>query len=442
MNIGQFIPKVRCDYSRAIAYGKVLGEWGEGRTGEVQLRRVREVWKDAVGDVPYYGRLVQEGRAPREISTWEDFAAIPELTREILQDRASEFVRRSGCPDLTRMTGGSTGNPVRFGVWHGEDEAIRMLKLVLWTRAGYQPGDRVFLIWGHSHLLGTGWRRHWNHLMRKGKDAVLGYRRVDAYAMNQGLCRDYAEQLLRYRPLGLVGYSAVLDYFVRALPEYHGRFHALGMKFVMPCAEPAPHNDSFGLLEKVFGCPVVQEFGGVDFGQVAMKFGDEAFEVFPEHNILEGVDDEGSDKEAAVVTALYRRYLPLIRYRQGDVLGGCRKLPHGHIASFERLEGRLNDMVILADGTSVHSVAVFHCIHQEAGVLNIQMILEDERPRILLVTRAGYDAEAEDRIRRRLMQVSSVLGRAKIETVADVEVSRAGKRRWFVDKRTTQSAKI
>lgn len=99
-------------------------------------------------------------------------------------------------------------------------------------------------------------------------------------------------------------------------------------------------------------------------------------------------------------------------------------------------------MVVLADGTSVHSVAVFHCIHQEAGVLNIQMILEDEGPRILLVTRAGYDVEVEDRIRRRLAQVSSVLGRAKIETVVDVEVSRAGKRRWFVDKRTAQSVKI
>lgn len=142
-----------------------------------------------------------------------------------------------------------------------------------------------------------------------------------------------------------------------------------------------------------------------------------------------------------MVTGLYRRYLPLIRYRQGDVLGGCRKLPHGHIASFERLEGRVNDMVKLSDGTSVHSLAVFHCIHQEAGVLNIQMVLEDEGPRILLATRAGYDAEAEGRIRRRLAQVSPVLGCAGIENVADVEVSRAGKRRWFVDKRTAQNAK-
>jgi phenylacetate-coenzyme A ligase PaaK-like adenylate-forming protein len=406
-----------------------------------------------VEDVPYYGSLVRQGLAPREIATWDDFRSIPELTRDILQDRSVEFVRKSGPPDLTRMTGGSTGNPVKFGVWHSEDEVIRMLKLVLWSRTGYRPGDRIFLIWGHGHLLGTGWRRHWNHLLRKTKDALLGYRRVDAYAMNPELCRDYAEKLLHFRPAALVGYSAVLDYFVRALPEYRERFAGLGMKFVMPCAEPAPRPDSFALLAQTFGCPVIQEFGGVDFGQVAMKFGEDPFEVFAEYNVLEGAGsgERGEQKserrgqmsepggEEALVTALYRRYLPLIRYRQGDVLGGCRKLEHGHVASFERLEGRVNDMVSLSDGTSIHSVAVFHCIHQETAVLNIQMVLEDAGPRILLARGEGYSAETESRIRQRLAQISPLLQAAPIEGVDDVESSRAGKRRWFVDKRTGRS---
>jgi phenylacetate-coenzyme A ligase PaaK-like adenylate-forming protein len=453
------LPKARRDYAAALDYRRVLEAQDEARVAEMQLRRLQEVWRDAVADVPYYGSLVREGRAPAEIASWEDFRAIPELTREILQDRPAEFVRRSRAPDLTRMTGGSTGNPVKFGVWNSEDEVIRMLKLVLWARVGYRLGDRFFLIWGHGHLLGTGWRRHWNHFLRKTKDSLLGYRRVDAYAMTPELSRKYAVKLLRFRPAGLVGYSAVLDYFARALPEYHERFAKLGLKFVMPCAEPAPREDSFALLGQIFGCPVIQEFGGVDFGQVAMKFGDEPFQVFAEYNVLEtaGSGEQGAgsrekrseirgqrteDKErraegeAALVTALYRRYLPLIRYRQGDVLGGCRKLEHGHVASFERLEGRVNDMVSLPDGSSVHSVAVFHCIHQEPAVLNIQMVLEDIGPRILLAKGSGYNAATEERIRQRLGQISPLLRKAQIEGVEDVETSRAGKRRWFIDKRT------
>jgi len=55
------------------------------------------------------------------------------------------------------MTGGSTSNPVHFGMLKSEERILRLLKLVLWIRASYQPDSRLFLIWGHSHLLGTGW---------------------------------------------------------------------------------------------------------------------------------------------------------------------------------------------------------------------------------------------------------------------------------------------
>jgi len=445
MNFWWLFPKPRQDFARAELQWRKMQSLDEAQLADIQLSKIKEIWKDAVADVPYYSRLVAEGRAPIEITNWEDFFSIPELTRDVLQDHHEEFIRRSGGPDLWRMTGGSTGNPIKFGVWKSEDEIIRVLKLVLWKRVGYLPSDGLFLIWGHSHLLGAGWRRQWNHILRKAKDAVLGYKRVDAYALSIDLCKQYAEELLRYRPAGLIGYSAVLDYFVRALPERWIDFKALGLKFVMPCAEPAPKKDSFELLGRVFGCPVIQEFGGVDFGHVGMKLGEEPFQVFGEENFLEVLSGEKKAaavpeaQGAALVTSLYKRYLPLIRYRQGDVLGDASRLKHGHVASFQSLQGRLNDMVELSDGTAVHSVAVFHCTHQEPAVLNIQMVLEDFGPRILLVTKEKIDTELEGRIRHRLGQITPLLAQALIERVEDLVTTRAGKRRWVVDKRTQRS---
>jgi phenylacetate-coenzyme A ligase PaaK-like adenylate-forming protein len=471
MNLSFLLRKTRRDFEKAGVFWQNMQSLDEAKLPDLQLVKIREVWKDAVADVPFYTRLVEEGGAPAEIKSWEDFLRIPELTREILQDCREEFVRRSGPPDLWRMTGGSTGNPVQFGVWSSEDEVIRVLKLVLWARVGYVPSDQIFLIWGHSHLLGTGWRRHWNHFLRKAKDAALGYKRVDAYAMSKKLCERYAGELLRHRPAGLIGYSAALDYFVRALPERWDEFQALGLKFVMPCAEPAPKENSFELLGKVFGCPVIQEFGGVDFGHVGMKLGKEPFQIFGEYNYVEleaslptisDTDDwmaEGNLKKektnnyklitpppkvegAALLTSLYRRYLPLIRYRQGDVLGSPILLPHGHVARFERLQGRVNDMVVLEDGTAVHSVAVFHCIHQEPAVLNIQMVLEDAGPRILMVTRGENDAGLVGRVRHRLGQIAPSLADAQIEQAEDILTTRAGKRRWVVDNRRTTEGKL
>jgi phenylacetate-coenzyme A ligase PaaK-like adenylate-forming protein len=105
------------------------------------------------------------------------------------------------------------------------------------------------------------------------------------------------------------------------------------------------------------------------------------------------------------------------------------------VARFEKLQGRVNDMVVLEDGTAVHSVAVFHCTHQEPAVLNIQMVLEDAGPRILLVTRDGLDEQLVGRIRHRLGQISPSLADAQIERAEDIFTTRAGKRRWVVDNR-------
>jgi len=433
------LPRFRQDFHDAGRLLERYESWDETAAADVQLAKLREVWADCTRDVPYYANLVARGEAPAEIRSWEDFRAIPELNRAILQERGAEFTRRSGPPDLTRMTGGSTGNPVRFGVWHREDRVIRLLKLTLWMRAGYRPGDRLFLIWGHSHLLGTGWRRHLNHLKRKLKDRLLGYRRVDAYRLDPERHREIAGSLLRFRPAGLIGYASALDSFVRANAHLTDRFRALGLRFVMPCAEPPPKPDSLDLLRETFGCPVVQEFGGVDFGQVASRFDDEPFMVFPDQNIVEAAPCDTPEEGAAViVTSLYPRYLPLIRYRQGDVISGNTRDGSGNVRSFRSLAGRINDMIRLQSGVEIHSVAIFHCIHQEPSILNIQMVLEDAGPRLRLATLEGLiAAEVEERIRHRLGQIAAELAGIPIEAVPDIETTRAGKRRWFVDKRSS-----
>jgi phenylacetate-coenzyme A ligase PaaK-like adenylate-forming protein len=247
--------------------------------------------------------------------------------------------------------------------------------------------------------------------------------------------------MLRFRPAGLIAYASALDSFARSNRELAGSFRSLGLRFVMPCAEPPPKPDSLDLFRSLFGCPVVQEFGGVDFGQVASQFDHEPFIVFPDQNVVEAVpSEEPGAGEAVLLTSLYDRYLPLIRYRQGDLVDDIVRDDHGHVRSFGMLKGRINDMIQLPSGIEIHSVAIFHCIHQETTILNIQMVLEDNGPRLRLATLSGgIDADVQERVRHRLGQIAPELAAIPIEGVLDVETTRAGKRRWFVDKRTSDS---
>ena len=430
--------KLHRDFRAAEARRRLVASGTGSDLSLLQLRAVADRWSDAVTDIPYYSALVTAGKAPRVIGSWGDFQAVPILTRQDIQNRPSEFLRRSSPPDSFMTTAGSTGTPLRIGVDQVSRELMRIVKLSAWMDFGYTPSSRLFLIWGHAHLLGTGWKGKFNHLKRKLADSVLGYQRVDAYRLDRELCLKHAERLLKFRPLGIIGYASALDLFARYTLQFRERFRALGLRFVLATAEPMPSPETLARLEDLFGCPVVQEYGGAEFGQVAFKVGATPFEVYSDLAYVECQESELDSPQAypMLVTTLCPRYLPMFRYRVGDAIIGPERLSHGHVRRFAALAGRLNDEINLADGTSIHSVAIFHCIHQESSVLNIQMLLKDDEIEIRLVSASPSDPSVETRIRKRLAQVHAQLGRARITFVEDVQTNRAGKRRWFVDERT------
>lgn len=432
-----FSRKLRNDF-RAAEERRASGQASPDDIPRLQLDLIAKAWTDAITDIPYYEGLVADGVSPSEISTWDDFHRIPVLTRQVLQSRPDDFIRKSRPPDSFMKTAGSTGTPLRLGLDQSERDRMRIIKLSEWMKFGYNPSSQLFLIWGHSHLLGTGWRGKWNHLKRKTADQFLGYKRVDAYHLDSKSCSEYAATLIQFRPQGLIGYASALDLFARKTLDRREQFRELSLRFILATSEPPPKPDTFALLEDLFNCPVVQEYGGAEFGQVAFHAGKGQFNVYSDLNYIECESADADEAEAfpVLVTSLYDRYLPLFRYRVGDALRSPQRLSNGHVAEFEGVAGRINDTITMGDGSSIHSVAIFHCIHQESSVHNIQMHLNDDRIQIRLVTTTSETDEVETRIRQRLHQVHPSLKTAVIVFVNDLETSRAGKRRWFVDERT------
>jgi phenylacetate-CoA ligase len=437
VNLSWLFPSIGSDFRRASDYGRRVADWPEEQIPSMQLERIARLWTDAVTDVPYFSQLVADGRAPATIRTWEDYDSIPILDKGLVRSNADAFIRRSGPPDRFAQTAGSTGTPLRFGTWSTEGQPLRAAKLAAWIREGYRQSDRVLLIWGHSHLLGTGWRGQVNHLKRSVKDLIAGYHRVDAYTLGPLECGRIADFIVSNRPAGVIGYAAALDLLGRTVASRRSALRASGVKFVLSTAELPPKPDSHEMLRDLFNAPVIEELGGVDSGHLAMRRQGSAWEVFPDLNLLEaGADRDPDGASPLLVTSLYRRYTPWFRYQQGDLVDGCRTLKNGHVHRFDRLLGRVNDSVRMGDGRSVHSVALFHCIHQEPQILNIQLSLREGGPALRLVSLGAVDAPVEARIRQRLAQVHPELERMSIEYVEDLEVNRAGKRRWIADERS------
>jgi phenylacetate-CoA ligase len=418
--------------------GQQLRRWRSTDAEQIaaeQLQGVRAVWTDAVTHVPYYKQLVAERAAPPVIeSLAQFFTSVPPLHREVLQASPELFVRANRAPDEYRMTAGSTGNPLRIGVFREEAGPPGSDVLTGRMANGLEATDRIFLLWGHAHLLGTGARGLGHHIVRTCKDWMVGYRRSDAYKLDPASARAHMDALIDFRPQMLLGYSTALDLLVRHNAARRAEARALGLKFVVATGEVPPAEDSRQIIEDFFGCPLAMEYGGVEFGAVAHTVPSEGYRVYWWNMLLEAVDGGRGSASRAALTALYPRYVPLIRYLNGDELAGVHQVSGGSVMAFDQVKGRHHDAVRLDDGTVVHSMALLHCIQQEAGVYNIQLSLESDATRILLVADRRDEAMLA-RIRQRLRSLAPALAEVPIELVPDLVTNRAGKRRWIVDRR-------
>ena len=135
---------------------------------------------------------------------------------------AADWVAYCNQPDHAERKAHGFAEPLRVPVWKSE---ARIASQDLWYARswfGISPADRLFMIWGHSHLLGNGMTGRINGLTRNWKDRLLGYQRWPAYVIGDAELRSAAEAMLRFRPGYVLGYSWALDRFARVNRERPG----------------------------------------------------------------------------------------------------------------------------------------------------------------------------------------------------------------------------
>jgi phenylacetate-coenzyme A ligase PaaK-like adenylate-forming protein len=395
-----------------------------------QLEALNREWSRITAEIPYYRELVAEG-VPRRFESLEAFVeAVPATTRERVHREGARMASSAPAPDFQRMTGGSTAEPVQLPAWNREQEEAQPETWLGRTWYGVRPSSRLFMLWGHAHLLGTG-RRGWiNARRREVSDWLLGYRRFSAYDLSDAKLREAARALAAFRPDWMLGYSVALDRFARANADAGDALRATGLEMVVGTAESFPAEDSAARLEALFAAPVAMEYGCVEAGLLAHTHPDGGYRVFWGGHLLE-VEPGTPGRGAVRVTSLRPRCFPLVRYELGDDLEfapGADTAPG--FDRFERVAGRCNDFVVLGDGAVIHSEVFSHAVRPSAGVDGYQVVQRDGMLCLRLV--ATLDAAGEAAIQQRLARIHPELGAMRIERVDRLEQTVAGKTRMIV----------
>lgn len=230
--------------------------------------------------------------------------------------------------------------------------------------------------------------------------------------------------LNRFQPRILVGYASALKPL--AAEQRDGRLH-ISPQGVMSASEVlSPHTAAE--LEAAWGSAPFDVYAATETAGIASPCTYRNRHVYEDLLIIETVDQAGNPVPPGttgaklLVTVLFSRTLPLIRYEMSDTvrLGG-RGCPCGRsFTLLEDIEGRLEDVLRLpgkAGNVNVHPI-VFHHVLDEAGSAGWQVIQEPSGLRVLLAGLApGASIEGV-----RAAVVSALTAAGVVGTRVDVHV--------------------
>jgi phenylacetate-CoA ligase len=393
-----------------------------------QLEQFNRLWPEILQRVPWYREQQAVQRWPTAFASWDEVRErVPITNRSQLRDELSQRIDASRPADGHRATGGSTAEPLRFPCWSSEEAVTGTAAWQARSWLGISPRDRLFLLWGHSHLFGTGWLGTVRRVERRAKDFLLGYCRWPAYDLSTAALRRAADRLCQFRPRYMIGYSVALDELAVANEDRGLELQSLGLKAVIATAEGFPTPDSRARISALFGCPVVMEYGTVETGILAQEIREGHYRTLWQNHLLE--IEESSDPDgrgALLVTSLFPRCLPLIRYRVGDLVEPIGDAPW--VVDLRRVAGRCNDLIELPTGQVIHSEAIAHIVRDFPDVHSYQAVLTTEgRLELLLRTPGPLPEDLASQLRQRLGLLDHALETVEIRRADRLAQSIAGK---------------
>ncbi|MEE9169846.1 MAG: hypothetical protein V3U73_08760, partial [bacterium] len=215
--------------------------WSSHEISRWQLGQFNSQWDVIRCDIPYYANLANHQRLATKFNSWEEVKnLVPVTNRKTVQSFGRALSNVTKSPDFSRITGGSTAEPVQLPAWKSE---LNYGNKDLWYARSWfnvDPSDKLFLIWGHRHLLGFGAIGWFNKQLRSIKDNLAGYYRFSAYDLNDEQLRKAGDILLEFRPTYIISYAGALDRFCRVNENRASEFRDLHLKVAIATTESYP----------------------------------------------------------------------------------------------------------------------------------------------------------------------------------------------------------
>ncbi|MCP9199318.1 phenylacetate--CoA ligase family protein [Gramella sp. GC03-9] len=307
---------------------------------------------------------IQHNEFYREFFNWDgfdDWQHVPIMKKSDLQhplrDRLSETYNSKTA--YVGKTSGSSGHPFIFA-------KNRFAHALSW--AGFHDRYKWYGIDLNKSLQARFYGiplDFFGNIQERLKDRISLRRRFNIFDLSEQKMEAFLKRFTRSNFEYLNGYTSAIVLFARFLKARNLVLKELcpSLKICIVTSERLFEKDKM-LIENAMGVPVINEYGASEVGLIAFEDRQHQWIVNSEDLYVEILDENGKilpygQEGRVVITSLYNKAHPMIRYDIGDI-GSLSEKSTLKKPILEKLVGRTNDIARLTDGKVVPGLTFYY----------------------------------------------------------------------------------
>lgn len=360
-------------------------------------------------------------------SKFDDFADVPELTKQIMKKNPGHFLSSQYNGKLfKKYTGGTTGSPFPYYTSELSQSYLWAGLILSWESCGYEFGDKVAFIAG-SALIKTDSK---HKLFYK----LLNVDRYPVASLDDDIIKQHLAGLRERNTQVIYGYAMAInliaDYMLQNnLPPVEG------LKGIT-CTSEVLTDKMRETIEKAFKVKVYNQYGCNEAGLSAFECEHGSMHLISSRCMYE-INDDG----VLVSTDLANDAYLFMKYNTGDIVQfGKNNCACGrHYPVITNIEGRGNELLVDQNNKKIHSSYFNLMFKNDKAIKQFQVIFDETSVYINLMVDEGFDNKQHY---LNLMKKNFTFDSYVIKTNEQFYRGKNLKHTFIVDKRKKQEIKV
>lgn len=380
--------------------------------------------------VPFYKSYISENNVFFSKETiFEDIKKLPVITKEIIRNQKDKLYSDENIDYFIETSGGSTGEPIQLR--HDVELRLRHPGDYFLSYAGYEIGDKLFLIWGSEKDIekGTlGLRVKFENYFIFRKRFFNSFRMTDSGIEKCICCMN------RFKPKVILAYVQSIYEIANYIQRKHIKVHSPN-GIVVSAGNLYPEWKN--MIEETFKCKVYNQYGSRETPGLACGCENEGLHINSFFNYIEVLDENNENIINAsgriIVSNLYNKSMPILRYEIGDigVMSDAKECPCKRtLPLLKSVVGRDVNIFKLKDGTKIDGEYFTHLFYGIVEIKKFQVIqsaYDEIDIRIVLNSGMEISKERIEKLKKGIWLVMGTECKIVIRYVDEIEPSPSGK---------------